>query len=133
MQKQAPSVPRVLVMVLFALSCFGLLLFLWVSFGGPIPFKPNGYQFKVNVPEATQLGLEADVREAGVTVGKVVKKELAPGAGNATTATIEMDAKYAPVRSNAKVILRQKTLLGETYLEITPARRGRPRSRTAGS
>jgi ABC-type transporter Mla subunit MlaD len=102
MQKQAPSVPRVLVMVLFALSCFGLLLFLWVSFGGPIPFKPNGYQFKVNVPEATQLGLEADVREAGVTVGKVVKKELAPGAGNATTATIEMDAKYAPVHSNAR-------------------------------
>ena len=78
MQKQAPSVPRVLVMVLFALSCFGLLLFLWVSFGGPIPLKPNGYQFKVNVPEATQLGLEADVREAGVTVGKVVKKELRP-------------------------------------------------------
>src|SRR6476646_3586561 len=126
MQKQAPSVPRVLVMVLFALSCFGLLLFLWVSFGGPIPFKPNGYQFKVNVPEATQLGLEADVREAGVTVGKVGKKELAPGAGNATTATIEMDAKYAPVRSNAKVILRQKTLLGETYLEITPGTPGAP-------
>jgi virulence factor Mce-like protein len=132
MQKQAPSVPRVLVMVLFALSCFGLLLFLWVSFGGPIPFKPNGYQFKVNVPEATQLGLEADVREAGVTVGKVVKKELAPGAGNATTATIEMDAKYAPVRSNAKVILRQKTLLGETYLEITPGTPGAPAVRDGG-
>ena len=132
MQKQAPSVPRVLVMVLFALSCFGLLLFLWVSFGGPIPFKPNGYQFKVNVPEATQLGLEADVREAGVTVGKVVKKELAPGAGNATTATIEMDAKYAPVRSNAKVILRQKTLLGETYLEITPGTPGAPAVKDGG-
>src|SRR5919198_1404268 len=120
MNKQAPSVGRVLVMVLFALSCFGLLLFLWVSFGGPIPLKPKGYQFKVNIPEATQLGLEADVREAGVPVGKVVKKSLAGGAGNATTATIEMDPKYAPVRSDAKVILRQKTLLGETYLEMTP-------------
>ena len=53
-------------MVLFALSCFGLLLFLWLSFGGPIPLKPKGYQFKVAFPEATQLGLEADVRVAGV-------------------------------------------------------------------
>src|SRR5919197_919453 len=120
MNKQAPSVGRVLVMVLFALSCFGLLLFLWVSFGGPIPLKPNGYQFKVNIPEATQLGLEADVREAGVPVGKVVKKSLSGGAGNATTATIEMDPKYAPVRSDAKVILRQKPLLGEPSLEMTP-------------
>src|SRR3954454_10060002 len=115
MQKQAPSLPRILTMVLFALSCFGLLLSLWLSFGGAIPLKPEGYRFKVNVPEATQLGLEADVRMAGVTVGKVVQKDLAPGAGNATTATIEMDPKYAPVRSNVKVILRQKTLLGETY------------------
>jgi virulence factor Mce-like protein len=113
-------------MVLFALSCFGLLLFLWVSFGGPIPLKPEGYQFKVNVPEATQLGLEADVRMAGVTVGHVVKKDLASGSGNATTATIEMDPKFAPVRSNVKVILRQKTLLGETYLEMTPGTGGAP-------
>ena len=26
-------------MVVFALSCFGLLLFLWLSFGGPVPLK----------------------------------------------------------------------------------------------
>ena len=36
MQKQAPTVGRLLVMVGFALSCFGLLLFLWLAFGGPI-------------------------------------------------------------------------------------------------
>src|SRR5437773_656267 len=28
-----------LVMVGFALSCFGLLLFLWLAFGGPIPLS----------------------------------------------------------------------------------------------
>ena len=69
MQKQAPSLGRIATMVLFALSCFGLLLFLWLSFGGPIPLKPKGYQVKVAFPEATQLGLEADVRVAGVSVG----------------------------------------------------------------
>ena len=65
-------------MVVFALSCFGLLLFLWLSFGGPIPLKPKGYRVQVGFPEATQLGLEADVRVAGVSVGKLRKKELDP-------------------------------------------------------
>ena len=34
-------------MVLFALSCFGILLYLWVSFGGSTPLKPTGYRFEV--------------------------------------------------------------------------------------
>src|SRR5206468_2905858 len=91
MQKQAPSLRRILTMVLFALSCFGLLLFLWLSFGGSIPLKPASYRVKVAFPEATQLGLEADVRVAGVSVGKVVAKELDPHGGNRTVATIELD------------------------------------------
>jgi virulence factor Mce-like protein len=124
MQKQAPSLGRILTMVLFALSCFGLLLFLWLSFGGPIPLKPKGYQFKVAFPEATQLGLEADVRIAGVSVGKVRDKTIDRAHANRTVATIEVQRKYAPVARDARAILRQKTLLGETYVELTP---GHPR------
>src|SRR3954447_22195558 len=109
MQKQAPTPPRLLTMVLFALSCFGLLLFLWLSFGGTIPLKPKGYRVKVSVPEATQLGLYADVRVAGVSVGKVREKQLDKH-HNRTIATIELDPKFAPLHSDAKAILRQKTL-----------------------
>ena len=108
-------------MVGFALSCFGLLLFLWLAFGGPIPFQPQGYQFKIQFPEATQLANEADVRISGVPVGKVKKIEPANGE---TQATIQLDAKFAPIPSNAKAILRQKTLLGETYVELTPGTPG---------
>src|SRR6266516_4259356 len=115
MQKQAPTLGRLLVMVGFALSCFGLLLFLWLSFGGAIPLKPAGYHFKVGFPEATQLGLEADVRVAGVSVGKVRSKELDPKGGNRTVATIALDRRFAPIHKDARAILRQKTLLGETY------------------
>jgi virulence factor Mce-like protein len=107
-------------MALFALSCFGLLLFLWLSFGGSIPLKPEGYRVHVAFPEATQLGLEADVRIAGVSVGKVRGKELDPRGGNRTLATIELDNKYAPIRRDTRATLRQKTLLGETYVELTP-------------
>ena len=126
MQKQAPSLDRILTMVLFALSCFGLLLFLCLSFGGPIPLKPKGYQFKVAFPEATQLGLEADVRESGVTIGKVRQKDLY-SKGNRTVATLEIERKYAPIHTTARAILRQKTLLGETFVELTP---GDPHSPT---
>jgi virulence factor Mce-like protein len=125
MQKQTPTFGKILVMVLFALSCFGLLLFLWLSFGGSVPLKPKGYRFKIDFPEATQLGQYADVRTAGVSVGKVRSKDLAPH-GNRTEITVELDRKFAPLHADAKAILRQKTLLGETYVELTPGTKNAP-------
>ena len=122
MQKQAPSLSRILTMAIFALSCFGLLLFLWLSFGGAIPLKPQGYRVQVGFPEATTLAKEADVRIAGVSVGKV--RELEPG-GNRTVATIELDREFAPLRADTRAMLRQKTLLGETYVQLTPGRSDR--------
>ena len=44
MQKSAPSISKILVAVGFTLSCFLLLLFLWVSFGGPVPLKPESFK-----------------------------------------------------------------------------------------
>src|SRR5919108_733957 len=128
MQTSTPSLDKVLTMVLFALSCFGLLLFFWVSFGGPVPLKPKGYRFKVAFPEAAQLGLEADVRVAGVNVGKVRAKTIDPRHRNRTVATIEVDPGYAPIARDARAILRQKTLLGETFVELRPGHR-----KTAGT
>src|SRR3954452_12836340 len=125
MQKQAPTFLRLSGMVVFALSCFGLLLFLWLSFGGSVPLKPKGYRFQISFPEATQLGDYADVRTAGVSVGKVRGKKLDP-AGNRTIVTIELSRRFAPLRSDAKAILRQKTLLGETYVELTPGTKNAP-------
>src|SRR5206468_4840996 len=124
MQKQAPTLGRILIMGMFTLSCFGLLLFLWSAFGGPVPLKPRGYEFKASFAEATQLAQEADVRISGVPVGKVKKIEL--GDDGRTLATMQIDRKYAPVPSDSRAILRQKTLLGETYVELTPGTRGAP-------
>ena len=112
-------------MVIFAFSCFGLLLFLWLSFGGPIPLKPKGYRFQVAFPEATTLAEQADVRIAGVSVGKIVDKDLDPKSGR-TLATIQLERRYAPLRSDAKAMLRQKTLLGETYVELTAGTKNAP-------
>src|ERR687893_3071450 len=112
-------------MVLFALSCFGLLLFLWLAFGGPVPLKPKGYRFTVAVPEANQLAIEAEVRSSGVPIGKVKALEKSPR-GNKTMVTVELDRKYAPLDADARIIQRQKTILGEKYLEITRGTPGGP-------
>jgi phospholipid/cholesterol/gamma-HCH transport system substrate-binding protein len=119
-------------MVLFALSCFGLLLFVWLTFGGPIPLKPHGYRVKVEFPEAAQLGLEADVRVAGVSIGKVREKDVDLKT-NRTIATLELKRKYAPLRSDARAILRQKTLLGETYIELTSGTKKAPYIKEGGA
>src|SRR3954452_23827805 len=118
MQKQAPTLARLLVMVAFALSCLGLLLFLWLAFGGPIPLAPKGYRFQTSFDAATQLAKEADVRISGVSVGKV--KEIQTQNDGRTKVTIQLESKYAPLPKDARAILRQKTLLGETYVELTP-------------
>src|SRR4051794_34516378 len=124
MQKQPPTLAKLFTMVVFALSCFGLLLFLWISFGGTIPLQPKGYRFQADFASATQLSQQADVRISGVNVGKVVA--LTRNTGR-TRATLQIDTKYAPLPADTKAMLRSKTLLGETYVALTPGNRNGPK------
>jgi ABC-type transporter Mla subunit MlaD len=118
METRPPTVTRILIAVAFALSCFGLLLFLWIAFGGPLPLKPEGYRIEVPFTEATQLAEESDVRISGVSVGKVKRIDLDDS--NNAVATLELDSRYAPIPADTRATLRQKTLLGETYVELSP-------------
>ena len=119
MSKRAPSTTQLLIIAGFALSCFGILLFLWVTFGGPTPFKAKQYEMKIPFDEATQLAEQSDVRISGVNIGKVQNIALAPN-GKQALATVEVEDKYAPLPKSTRAILRTKTLLGETYIELTP-------------
>ncbi len=118
METRPPTITRILVAIGFALSCFALALFLWITFGGPLPLKAKGYRVTVPFNEATQLAVESDVRISGVSVGKVKSVEL-NDEGRAD-ATIELDSDYAPIPSDTRAMLRTKTLLGETFVELTP-------------
>jgi len=124
MQKRAPTLANILVIVLFALSCFGLLLFLWESFGGAVPLKPKGYRFTIAFPRTLALAEQSDVRISGVNVGHVIS--LAYDKDGRAHVTIEIASKYAPIPSNMNAILRQKTLLGETYVQLKPETPGAP-------
>jgi phospholipid/cholesterol/gamma-HCH transport system substrate-binding protein len=131
MIKQTPSFGSIFAMVAFALSCFGIFVFLWLNFGGSVPLQPQGYRVTVAFPEATQLAQEADVRISGVRVGRVKKKEPNPQTG-LTDTEIEVDARYAPIPKDTRAILRQKTLLGETYVELSPGTPGSGRVQDGG-
>jgi ABC-type transporter Mla subunit MlaD len=132
MSKKAPSTTQLLIIAGFALSCFGILLFLWVTFGGPTPFKAKPYEIKVPFNEATQLAEQSDVRISGVNVGKVQNIVLAPN-GRQALATVDIDDKYSPLPESTRAILRTKTLLGETYIELTPGSRDGPELADGGT
>src|ERR687886_1200397 len=130
MQKRAPSLPQIAIMVVFALSCFLVLTFIWKSFGGPSPLAAKGYRFEANFNEATQLADTADVRISGVRVGRVVKTIETSGR---TRVTMQIARRYAPIPRDSRAILRQKTLLGETYVELSPGDRAHGLLRDGGA
>lgn len=132
MSKRAPSTTQLLVIAGFALSCFGILLFLWVTFGGPTPFRAKPYEIKIPFDEATTLAEQSDVRISGVNVGKVQSIALAPN-GKQALATVDIDDKYAPLPESTRALLRTKTLLGETYIELTPGSRDGPEMADGGT
>ncbi len=118
MNTMAPSKAKVAVMIAFASSCVALTLFLWLSFGGSVPFVPQGYRITVEFNQAVQLGTQADVDISGVPIGRVVSVNLDHRTG-LTRAVLQIEPKYAPRPANTHAILRQKSLLGETYVELS--------------
>jgi phospholipid/cholesterol/gamma-HCH transport system substrate-binding protein len=130
MVTEAPTRGVILVTSLFTLSCICLILFVWSTIGGNVPLQPQGYRFTAVFEDASQLNKHAAVRISGVDVGHVVKVKPV---GLNTIATIEVDARYAPIPTDTKAILRNKTLLGETFVALTPGSRGAPRVPDGGA
>ena len=118
MNTMAPSKIKIAVMIAFASSCVALTLFLWLSFGGSVPYVPQGYRITVEFNQAVQLGTQADVDISGVSIGRVVGVSLDHHTG-LTKAVLQIDPKYAPRPADSTAILRQKSLLGETYVELS--------------
>ena len=117
MAVRPPKAAGIAAVVGFSLSCIGLLIYLWSSFGGPIPLAPTGYRFTAYYRDATQLIAQTDVREAGVDIGHVVDVTQD---GELTRATIEIDPAQAPIPADTRSVLRRKTLLGEPFIQLIP-------------
>jgi phospholipid/cholesterol/gamma-HCH transport system substrate-binding protein len=122
-QKQTPNLPRIGAMVIFALSCFCILIWLWLSFGGPVHLQPQKFRFKAQFDESPMLTAAADVRISGLSVGKI--KKLSTRRDGGQLVEMEIDEKYAPIPEDSRMTLRNKTILGQAYLELSPGQ-GKP-------
>ncbi len=128
MATQAPTRSRIAIAVVFALSCGGAILFVWLSFGGSIPLQPQGWRFHASFDQPVTTN--ADVRISGVNVGKVIRS--APRNGKIDV-LMNLDDRYSPLPADARAIIRTKTLLGEAYVELSPGSRAGPKLREGGT
>ena len=116
MVTQAPKRTAVFAALAFALSCIGLMIFVWTQFGGTIPFGAQGYRIHALFKETGLLVPNADVRISGVNVGKVTAVQAR---GVNSYVTMDIQHQYVPIPVDTRAILRQKTLLGEAYVELS--------------
>ena len=124
MPKNPMTFGRLAAITVFTFSCFAVFIYMWLTFGGPTPLNAQGYRFKAVFHDAPLLVSEADVRISGLNVGKVKKVSRAPGGG--LLAEIEIESEYAPVKKDARAMLRPKSLLGQTFVELAPGTNAAP-------
>src|SRR3954454_23767459 len=125
MATRTPSMGLLAALAVFALSCFGIGLFLWKTFGGATPLEPTGYRVHALFgAEATQLTQGSEVRISGVKIGMVIS--TAPR-GRRIEALMQIDRRFAPLPSDVRAVVRFKTLLGESFVEMSPGDRHGPR------
>ncbi|HVV08324.1 MlaD family protein [Amycolatopsis sp.] len=107
---------RLVILTIFVLLCALIFGYLWVSSGGRLPLvSKDGYRVSLDIPKVSNLVDNSDVTMAGVTVGKVAAISVT---GNTAHVTMQLDSN-APLHEGATVQVREKTLVDETFLEIT--------------
>jgi phospholipid/cholesterol/gamma-HCH transport system substrate-binding protein len=113
--------------VLLALLAGALLIFVYYyeTAGGRLPFASHLYTVTAKVQDHQGLLKHADVRAAGVKVGTVSNiSNTATSQGVIAEVQMQLDPGYAPIYRDATVLVRQKTLVGENYIDLA---RGLPK------
>jgi phospholipid/cholesterol/gamma-HCH transport system substrate-binding protein len=107
----------------------GLVLFMGVCFliaadyfrlaGTNLVPGSSPYMAQAIVPTGVSLAPSADIREYGVTIGKIDKIASAGPDGRYTLIEFQLDS-HAPLYQNAQVYIRAKSVAGENYVELDP-------------
>src|SRR6202171_5329942 len=105
------NLPVFLAFVVIGLLAAGLLA---TQMGGEFVF--GGYRVAAVFRTATDLVPGDDVTMAGLRVGRV--EALSPGSGSVQVSML-LHGNFAPLYRDARAVIRQKNLLGETYVEIS--------------
>lgn len=89
-----------------------------IKAGVRLPFTGGQYEFAVDVPNASTLVSNADVRAGGVLIGHVEAVE--PTKAGAAHIKVALQEKYAPIPRDTRARVQLKTVLGESYLALNP-------------
>lgn len=113
-----PTIRSAVILVFFA-ACAVVFGYLWVNSGGRLPLvSGDGYRVSVDIPKVANLVHDSDVMIAGVKVGKVDNVEIR---GDKVRVRLRMD-EVSPLHEGATVQVRQKSLVEETFVEVTDGR-----------
>ncbi|MEV4418941.1 MlaD family protein [Patulibacter sp. NPDC049589] len=110
-------VGKLLTIAIFTIACLGVFGWLFVKAGGDLPGTDEGERAQALVPTAFQLVKNADVRRAGVTVGKVRDVQ---NRGSVGLVQFTVNKDQGPLYKDATVKIRTKTLVGENYVDLDP-------------
>jgi phospholipid/cholesterol/gamma-HCH transport system substrate-binding protein len=103
----------------FAVLCLGALSYLALSVGLRVPGQAS-YRLNAEFADASGLVPQDEVRISGVKVGSVAA--VTASADGHTLVAMELEQGYR-VRSDVRAVIRPKSLLGTTFVELirTPA------------
>ncbi|MHB8657649.1 MAG: MlaD family protein [Solirubrobacteraceae bacterium] len=101
-----------------------LAIYLSGRFGGPTVRFSSLYEVSAVLPDSKGLADRSDVLERGVPVGQIEKIGLRHGL---TYVTFALSRRYAPLRRGASIEVAEKTLLGESFIDLHPGPARAPR------
>ena len=117
--KRSRTQINLIMIAVFAAVCIIGIEYLAVNIGQPLPFSQN-YTVHAVFSNADGIPTAADVRVAGVDVGKVTDVASDPQYPGETVVTMQItDSTAVPVFSNGYAMIKPKTLLGEKYVDLT--------------
>ncbi|HEY8740033.1 MAG TPA: MlaD family protein [Candidatus Dormibacteraeota bacterium] len=108
---------NLLFVVIFSVFSVSGLLWLAINTGQRFGPLPPAYTVSFQVRDADGLVEGDDVRIAGIPVGKVLYVRTSPE-GALVTMGIERAKGYDPIYTDATVLIRPKSLLGEKYVDM---------------
>jgi phospholipid/cholesterol/gamma-HCH transport system substrate-binding protein len=103
---------------IFFAICLGILIYLFTGTPVAVPFLESSrdYQVSVTMPDIDNLVPAGQVRIAGVEVGEIKSAVRTPAGIDVVMA---FDKSAAPLHEGARVRVGSRSVVEETYLEVT--------------
>ena len=110
-------VPRsgVVALILATVAAIALFVYLMGRFGGPSLRFSSPYAVTGSFPDTKGLARRSDVWDRGVKIGQV---ESISVTGGVARVRFSIAGRYAPLYRDAHLRIGEKTLLGESYIDV---------------